>query len=54
MIKRWGGEIFSNIFRKSTPSKFEVEGMTTQATMQDILDAVRESRERLAGRDDRD
>lgn len=47
VIKRRGGETFSIIFRKSTKSPFDVRGIKTKATMKDILEAVRESRERI-------
>jgi prevent-host-death family protein len=48
IIKRRGGETFSIIFRKSSKSPFDVEGLKTKATTKDILDAVKESRERSA------
>ncbi len=48
VIKRRGGEIFSIIFRKSTKSPFDVPGIRTKATTKDILESVRESRERFA------
>ena len=47
VIKRRGGDTFSIIFRKSTKSPFDVPGIKTKATTKDILDAVRESRERF-------
>ncbi len=47
VIKRRGGEAFSIIFRKSSKSPFDVPGIKTKATTNDILDAVKESRERL-------
>ena len=47
VIKRRGGETFSIVFRKSTNSPFDVPGIRTEATTKDILDAVRESRERF-------
>ena len=46
IIKRRGGETFSIIFRKSTKSPFDIPGIKTKATTKDILEAVRESRER--------
>jgi len=49
VIKRRGGETFSIIFRESTKSPFDIPGIKTKATTKDILEAVRESRERLAG-----
>jgi prevent-host-death family protein len=48
IIKRRGGETFSIIFRKSAKSPFDVPGIKTKATTNDILDAVKESRERFA------
>ena len=39
---------FSIIFRKSKKSPFDVPGIQTKATTKDILEAVRESRERFA------
>ena len=48
VIKRRGGETFSIIFKKSTKSPFDVPGLKTKATTKDILEAVKESRERLA------
>lgn len=46
VIKRRGGENFSIVFRKSDKSPFDVPGIQTRATTKDILEAVRESRER--------
>ena len=48
IIKRRGGETFSVIYRKSNKSPFDVPGIHTKATTNDILAAVRESRERFA------
>jgi len=48
IIKRRGGETFSIIYRKSNKSPFDVPGIQTKATTNDILAAVRESRERFA------
>ena len=48
IIKRRGGETFSIIYRKSKKSPFDVPGIQTKATTNDILAAVRESRERFA------
>ena len=57
IIKRRGGETFSIIFRKSERSPFDVPGIQTKATTNDILDAVKESRgrfaEQAAGEDDK-
>ena len=52
IIKRRGGEIFSIIFRKSAKSPFDVPGIKTKAATKDILDAIRESRERFAEKQD--
>ena len=46
IVKRRGGESFSIVFRKSEKSPFDVPGIDTQATTEDILDAIRESRSR--------
>jgi prevent-host-death family protein len=51
IIKRRGGEIFSIIFRKNTKSPFDVPGIKTKATTQDILEAIRKSREPVADQD---
>jgi prevent-host-death family protein len=48
VIKRRGGETFSIIFRKSEKSPFDVPGIQTKATTKDILEAVRESRDRVS------
>ena len=54
IIKRRGGETFSIIFRKSKKSPFDVRGIQTKATTKDILEAVRESRERFTKQDIQD
>jgi prevent-host-death family protein len=46
VIKRRGGESFSIIFKKSQKSPFDVPGIKTAATTNDILDAIKESRSR--------
>ena len=51
VIKRRSGETFSIIFRKSKKSPFDVPGIKTKATTNDILEAVRKSRERFAEQD---
>jgi hypothetical protein len=48
IIKRRGGESFSIIFKKTPKSPFDIRGIKTRATTNDILDAVRESRSRTA------
>jgi hypothetical protein len=45
IIKRRGGESFKLVFNQPNKSPFDVPGIRTKATTQDILDAVRESRE---------
>jgi prevent-host-death family protein len=54
VIKRRGGETFSIIFKKSTKSPFDVPGIKTKATTKDILEAVRESRERFGEQSNKD
>ena len=46
VIKRRGGESFSIIFKKSPKSPFDVPGIKTAATTNDILEAIKESRSR--------
>ena len=46
LIKRRGGETFSLVLKKISQSPFDIPGITTKATTEDILDAVRESRSR--------
>lgn len=46
VIKRRGGELFSITLKKSDKSPFDVPGINTRATTQDILEAVKESRSR--------
>jgi hypothetical protein len=48
VIKRRGGETFSIIFKKGKKSPFDVPGIQTKATTKDIIESVRESRERFA------
>ncbi|RJP26751.1 MAG: prevent-host-death protein [Candidatus Omnitrophota bacterium] len=48
IIKRRSGERFSIVYRNRAKSPFDVPGIQTKATTQDILDAVHESRARLA------
>ena len=45
IIKRRGVESFKLVFNQPNKSPFDVPGIRTKATTQDILDAVRESRE---------
>ena len=46
IIRRRGGETFSLAYRSPAKSPFDVPGIKTRATTEDILDAVRESRTR--------
>jgi hypothetical protein len=46
VIRRRNGEQFSVVLRRPSNSPFAVPPIRTRATTQDILDAVRESRER--------
>jgi prevent-host-death family protein len=48
IIKRRGGETFKIIFTKSPKSPFDVAGIKTKSTTKDILNAVKESRSRVA------
>ena len=44
LIKRRGGETFSLKLKKTSHSPFDISGVTTRVTTEDILAAVRESR----------
>ena len=50
-IKRRGGETFAIVFKKTTRSPFSIPGIRTKATTKDILEAIRDSRERTAEHD---
>jgi len=52
IIKRRGGEAFTLVLRKLPKSPFDVPGIKTKATTKDIIDAVRESRSRMAEQND--
>ena len=52
IIKRRGGETFTLLFKKLPKSPFDVPGIKTGATTKDIIDAVRESRSRVAEQND--
>jgi len=52
LIKRRGGETFTLVLKKSPKSPFDVPGIKTKATTKDIIDAVRESRARVAEQND--
>jgi hypothetical protein len=45
IIKRRKGETFSLVYKKPTKSPFDVPGISTKATTQDILDAIQGSRD---------
>lgn len=45
VIRRRNGELFSVALRPQGSSPFDVTPVSTRATMQDILEAIRESRE---------
>jgi hypothetical protein len=44
LIKRKNGETFSVRLRKPQRSSLDIPGVDTQATMDDILEAIRDSR----------
>jgi antitoxin (DNA-binding transcriptional repressor) of toxin-antitoxin stability system len=46
LIKRRGGDTFSVRLKRTPESPFDVEGIDTDASTEDILEAVRESRSR--------
>jgi hypothetical protein len=46
IIRRRNGDQFSIVLRQHGTSPFDVAPVNTAATTQDILDAIRESRER--------
>ena len=48
LITRRGGDQFAVTYKASPKSPFDVPGIKTRATTQDILDAVKESRSRGA------
>ncbi|MDT8442256.1 MAG: type II toxin-antitoxin system Phd/YefM family antitoxin [Desulfuromonadales bacterium] len=47
LIKRRGGETFSLVLKKNDRSPFDIPGVDTAISREEILAAVRESRERL-------
>ena len=51
IIKRRGGETFSIVFKKNPKSPFDIPGIKTKATTKDILEAIKDSRERIAEHD---
>lgn len=46
IIKRREGEIFTIIFKKTPKSPFDIAGIKTKATTNDILEAIKDSREK--------
>ena len=48
LIARRGGDTFAVTYKTTPKSPFDVPGIKTRATTQDILDAIRESRSRGA------
>lgn len=46
LITRRGGDTFSLVYKPAKRSPFDVPGIETKATTQDILEAVRDSRSR--------
>ena len=51
IIKRRGGETFSIVFKKTPKSPFDIPGVKTKATTNDILQAIKDSRESIAEHD---
>jgi hypothetical protein len=48
IIQRRGGEVFTITFKKISRSPFAIPGIKTKASTQDILQAIKDSRERIA------
>jgi len=51
IIKRRGGETFAVVFKKTPKSPFDIPGVKTKATTNDILKAIKDSRESIAEHD---
>ena len=51
IIKRRDGETFVIVFKKTIKSPFDIPGIKTKATTDDILEAIKNSRERIVERD---
>ena len=51
IIKRRGDETFSVVLRKKSKSPFDITGIKTKATTNDILTAIKDSRQRMAEHD---
>jgi Antitoxin Phd_YefM, type II toxin-antitoxin system len=47
IIKRRRDETYAIVFRKRTNSPFDIPGIKTKATTNDILEAIKDSRERM-------
>jgi hypothetical protein len=47
IIKRREGETFTILFKKTPKSPFDIPGIKTKATTNDILQAIRDSRESM-------
>ncbi|MDD5344004.1 MAG: type II toxin-antitoxin system prevent-host-death family antitoxin [Smithella sp.] len=46
IIKRREGETFAIVFKKTPKSPFDITGIKTKATTNDILTAIKDSREK--------
>ncbi len=46
IIKRREGETFAIVFKKTPKSPFDITGIETKATTNDILTAIKDSREK--------
>ncbi len=51
IMKRRSGETFTIIFKKTLKSPFDIPGIKTKATTKDILEAIKDSRERISEHD---
>ena len=49
VIRKRTGETFSVVYKKSVTSPFDVPGIKTGASTEDILDAIRDVRENRQG-----
>ena len=47
LIKRRGGEVFSLVYKKEVISPFDVPGIKTNMTTDDILTVIKDSRIRI-------
>ena len=48
IIKRRGGEAFTIVLKKTQKSPFDIPGIKTKATTENILEAIKDSRENTA------